>query len=386
MLTTLLITVMVNTSIIPSYITHTLLSHSQNGIIISGTINGLKNNTVVYLYKIDSSGKALKIDSINAQNEKFIFNKIISDPELNYIKIDDKKIKYDFDLSQAVGVFLDTNNISISGNISDFSDGKINVIGSIAHIEFTDFNATMTQYNNKIIEAEALVRKERKNGDTALLKKARENVYRLVTEKKDYTSEWVDKHSNSFVAPYIIMQKWNDYDKALEKYLQLSPAIKKSRYGRELANKIEILRHVSIGKTFPNSELTDSNNNKLSLRNTISKNKLTIVEFWASWCGPCRAAFPSLKEIYDKYKNRGLGIIGYSVDRNENDWKKALQDDRLPWENVRETDFGYAKRTYGIEKLPTMYVVDSNGQVIAKDLADKEKIIAFIEKILSVEK
>lgn len=132
--------------------------------------------------------------------------------------------------------------------------------------------------------------------------------------------------------------------------------------------------------TLADIELGDLQRNSVSLKSEISKNQISIIDFWASWCGPCRAEMPLMVDIYNKYKDHGLGIIGISLDSDYNAWEKAITDNNLSWTHLSDLRGweSYAAKEYNVTAIPYTIVVDRNAKIIATGLRG-EKLEKFIE-------
>ena len=122
---------------------------------------------------------------------------------------------------------------------------------------------------------------------------------------------------------------------------------------------------------------------EISLKESLGA-KATIIDFWASWCPPCRKENPNMVALYKKYHDKGLNIIGVSLDKTADKWKEAIQKDGLPWAQVSNLMFWDEPiaKTYGVEQIPAPFVLDATGKVVARDLygADLEKEIEKLVK------
>lgn len=126
--------------------------------------------------------------------------------------------------------------------------------------------------------------------------------------------------------------------------------------------------------TLADVELGDLQRNNVSLKSEIRKNQITIIDFWASWCGPCRAEMPLMVNIYNQHKDNGLGIIGVSLDSDYSSWEKAITDNKLTWtqlSDLRGWD-SYAAKTYNVTAIPYTIIVDRNAKIIASGLRGEQ--------------
>ena len=120
--------------------------------------------------------------------------------------------------------------------------------------------------------------------------------------------------------------------------------------------------------------MPDINGNVKNLSEVVKSNKLTLVDFWASWCGPCRAEMPNVKKVYADYHDKGFEVYGVSLDDDKNAWLDAVGKLELPWIQVNDVVDGDASgaSAYGVQAIPTTILIDQNGTIIAKNLRGEE--------------
>ncbi len=129
--------------------------------------------------------------------------------------------------------------------------------------------------------------------------------------------------------------------------------------------------HISIGKIAPDIALPTPDGGSLKISDL--KGKYVILDFWASWCRPCRAENPKVVKLYQKYKDKGLEILGISLDKDAIAWKKAIADDNLTWKHISDLKFwqSEASQLYKVQSIPATFLLDKEGKIIAKDLRGK---------------
>lgn len=190
----------------------------------------------------------------------------------------------------------------------------------------------------------------------------------------------IDENKDTFWGPLMMISLFSYLtpDKR-EMYDSLSDEAKNSYYGKKVYE--ELYPAGKIGQQMPDFAVTYKNENT-TFHKLCDGKKVVILDFWASWCRPCRAEIPHLKAIYEKHKGNGLDIVSVSIDDDNAAWEKALAKENMPWHNFRDADDNISV-LYKVRAVPQMYVVDGNGNLIGENLRGEE-LAAKIDEILSV--
>lgn len=205
----------------------------------------------------------------------------------------------------------------------------------------------------------------------------------------DYTKSNPDSYVSAMVLIQLVMNKAIENEEAYEIYNGFSKTIKKTKSAvkiNELVTPKETEEstedgEVNVGDKAPDFAAPDPNDVAVTLNTTLGK--LTILDFWASWCGPCRVDSPNLVKVHNAFKDNGLAIVGISLDKNKESWKKAIDNDKLDWTHVshlKRWDDPIAA-AYGVNSIPQLFLLDENGTVIAKE-RHAEDFVPILEQIL----
>ena len=176
------------------------------------------------------------------------------------------------------------------------------------------------------------------------------------------------------------------YDKLSELLAEDIVAIRVTPPRKRLATKIERVanfEHLVVGEVVPEFTLANLDGKQHSLKTIIKENDVVLIDFWASWCGPCIAMFPDLKKLYANYSDQGFEIVSVSVDMNFQDWKDSTDENVIPWINLGEIgdEFGTTAIDYGVSSLPTNYLIDSNKTILQKNIDPAQLTRVLLDRL-----
>jgi len=258
----------------------------------------------------------------------------------------------------------------------DASKGLDQIVysGSKTQNEYYAYKSALSPVYKTIGEKWGAIYKAGKDGDKDLEKKLRAEANALGDEAKRIQENFMDKNSTSVVTAIMLKDYvtpvWENLDKALGYYNRLPANLKALPDMVEFAKGLSIATTMAVGKPYPELTLPDSAGKMVSLASY--KGKYVFVDYWASWCTPCRAESPALVAAYKKYNNKGFEIVSVSFDQKQEPWLKAVAKDGYTWTNIIDTTGmgpkGVTSSRLEIKAIPRNFLLDKDGKVIATNL------------------
>ena len=339
----------------------------KGGVTISGTVEGAADGDTVYLQKLDMAKREfVKVDSAIVKGGKFEFkgqpDSLVTTPYVTYTKGTKR---------MGAQIFYEAGNITV--NLAPEGGSKVaGTVDNDIFQKFQDgFQATQKELNETYMKMRmdsTLTDAQRDSVMTELNRKdsiAMEGVFTQITEN-------IDKP----VGLFLLMQYNSAYDvPRIQPLLDKIPAEYAQRQDvQNLKKHVEAVLGTSVGKNYVDFSMPDPAGNTVKLSDYVSKNKYTLIDFWASWCGPCRAEMPNVVAAYNAFKGKGFGIVGVSLDEKAENWTKAIKELNITWPQMSDLKGWKSEGAalYGVRAIPATVLVDQQGVIIARDLRGDE--------------
>ena len=350
-----------------------LISCDKEGYTINGTIDN-KAIKQVYLQVSKEGKRPSNIDTAKVVDGKFTFKGKVDKPELAFLALDKNP--------QRARFFLE--NAAITVEMYADSLVKSKTIGGFVNKSFTKFIKGTEGINAPIKKLSADYQAAMVAKDTAKQEaiKAQYRTLQADTQKKQlaYYQKFIKENPKSYFS-YILLRdisKGNAIkpDVALGLFNGLAGKIKNSEDGKKLAKTLQdkantvptVRQKMVIGYTVQNFAAPNPEGKKIALYDV--KGKYTLIDFWASWCGPCRRENPNVVEAYKKYHNKGFNVLGVSLDKDKAKWEAAIAKDGLEWNHISNLKFWSEPiaQSFGIRSIPQNFLIDKDNKIIGINL------------------
>ena len=343
--------------------------------VINGNAEDVHNGIRVRLAQIDEKGQQVIKDSAIVMDNKFTIKGSVDEPGIYFLSADGSPGNVVF--------MLENSDITIDFNKQIPMESK--VTGSESNKSYEAFQNGMLQFKE---EGGAIMTKFRELGNEPAPEQ-RDSIKNVMEDLRErqraYPLKFVQENNDSYFSLNLIQLESSragfnilKYQEAFESFPDY---LKNSNRGQIVKQKLDELykayektAYLEIGKIAPNFESQTPDGKVVSLNDL--KGKVTIIDFWAAWCGPCRRENPNVVKVYEQYHDKGLEIIGVSLDGapNQKDpkkaWLDAIEKDGLEWHHVSSLMYfnDDVAKLYNIESIPATYILDKEGKIVAKNL------------------
>lgn len=354
---------------------------AQNGkYLLKGNIANASGK--IYLAK-ELNGNPIRVDSTVLINGAFVFKGSVKSP--GFYSLTNKSLKY------PVQFILENSAITVTKSADSLAQAEIK--GSAAQEVYSGFykgpwkaiTATAGDIYGRINKAEAAAKAAGTKVDSITRTGFDQEFVALDLKNQLAVKEYISKYSASAGAAAIIYDRFVAYPNfpvAKELFGGLTKEAQQSSIGAMVTKALTIDAKTAKGKAAPAFSMKDKDGKTVQLSDF--KGKYVLVDFWASWCGPCRKENPNVVAAYKKYHDKGFEVLGISLDSKKELWLKAIEADGLAWTHVSDLK-GWECATaqeYGVKAVPASFLIDPNGNVVGKDLRgeDLNKTLAQLFK------
>jgi peroxiredoxin len=331
--------------------------------VLTGTIKGFEGGKV-YLQKY--IGSELKsIDSVDYGKMGFTFKGKVARPEVYGIKI--------ANYPRPCNIFVENAAITVEANLDNYY--KPTVKGSASHDLYLTVMANADKFDAKVDSLDELAQRASQTGDTITENKLINEIAQADIAAKSYLLNYVLQNRNSEVAAFIGFRhlpfrlSFDEVDKMAKSF---SDSLNGYVFAENIKEYAQKLGNVQVGKPAPEFAQNDSLGKPVHL--SSFKGKYVLVDFWASWCSPCRAENPNVVKAFAQFSKKGFTVLGVSLDYKREKWQEAIAKDKLTWTHVSELNFwsNSAVKLYAVRSIPSNVLIDPQGIIIGRNLKGED--------------
>lgn len=349
---------------------------------INGTIKGIADGKKVILQKVDELKGLISVDSTIVSKEKFSFSGTSKEPSIYVFMVEDIQDKISFIVEKGVitaQLYKDSLSSSvISGtennkSMQQFLKGSKKIQKKLMNFQ-----------NDNLVTMQAA----QQQNDTLVMSKLMSEFNAIQAENLTYSKTFIQNNPKAFISLLLLDSYFKSQQIPFEDVKSLNTKLDKSlkslTLGKSLEERITNYISVEVGMMAPNFSAPNPEGKIVSLKESLGK--VTIIDFWASWCGPCRKENPNVVAMYNELHPKGLNIIGVSLDKEDalDKWKDAIEKDQLTWTHISNLKFWSDPivQMYKINSIPATFILDGKGKIVAVNLRGEE-LKAKVKELLN---
>ena len=329
----------------------------------------VSDGTMIYVLQADQNNQPYIKDSTSVQSNSFKFKGVSSTPQISYIQVEG--------VNGYVLAILENGDIKADIDKDDISNSR--VYGTKSNDDFIKYKSETKSLVDVMNNISSDAQNAIMNGDVVtameLEKEYNSKEREVMLYEWDFIVDNLDSYMSALLLEVFMIENKVNKDSIIDVYESFSNRIKVSDVGKNIADLLSQFEDpIEVGEIAPDFTAPSIDGPDVTLSNELVNNKVTLLDFWAAWCRPCRIENPNLVRLHKKYKDAGFDIIGVSLDRTREQWEQAVIDDNLPWTQVSNLNFWNdpVARRYSIRAIPQSYLLNKDGLVMGKNLRGQE--------------
>lgn len=350
----------------------------KEGYSISGDLKNIEDGKMVFLSELDANNQPKKVDSIAVKDEQFTLDlPEVTNSNLSFITVEGVR----------GNILFVSENEPINFEIYSDSIQTSKVTGGKENKLLYDYLEHIKELNTKVMKIRTDLRTQATTTrDSSVMANLQKEEEALRNSDLAYKKKIAKENSENFVSLLVLTDMINMGGSATEVkelFEGLSEKLKQTSIGIVLKENLDKRSAIEIGSKAPNFKAPNPQGEEIALEDVLGK--VTLVDFWAAWCKPCRVENPNIVKVYNKYHDKGFNIIGVSLDREgqKDKWMKAIEDDKLAWNHVSNLQFWNdpVAKLYNVKAIPAAFILDENGVIVATNLRG-EALEAKVKELL----
>jgi peroxiredoxin len=342
----------------------------DNEFLITGTADGVKNGKKVFIETQTETGFIAK-DTAVVENGKFELKGIAEAVDLGFIRIEDENVN--------LPIILEEGKISVAIKTDTILNSKIG--GTDNNDKFQSFNDASKVVVNKKMKFEKAnlerITAAKKANDTATVNQIMKEYGKFQDDLNKVSKDFIKNNPDAYLSVLLLenflMRQYLTAEEITSYFAKIDKSLLNTKSAKNIKKVLDAIKNdpaakVEVGGKAPDFSAKNPEGKEVSLKKSMGK--VTIIDFWASWCGPCRGENPNVVALYKALHAKGLNIIGVSLDKDAAKWKEAIAKDGLVWpqiSNLKFWDEPIAKQ-YNVESIPATFILDAKGVIVARDL------------------
>ena len=348
----------------------------KNTFKLNGTTN-LPEGKQIFRIQANANNQPTTIDTATVANGQFSFKGSVEQIDVNFLFVEGEQVNTPFIVEEGI----------IEVNLLQERLAEMNLAGTPSNNDLQTYREETKTFADNLNAIASEIQAANSLGDNILVQDLQQQYTDMQADLIDYEKGFIKTNVDSYISALILErflnQKTLPRNEVKEIFSTYSDRIRSSKSGINVSNIVNApVNPTAIGEIAPLFDGPTPTGNRIALESF--RGKVVIIDFWASWCRPCRIENPNLVRLYKRMHDKGLEIVGVSLDRNKASWERAIADDGLTWNHVSNLQYWAdpIAQLYSVRAIPAAFVLDREGRIVAKNLRGAQ-LDAKIEALLT---